>query len=246
MTERLILSSRLTILKTKLNRHFFPCRIEIFELIYPHNPIEFVRMVLKKEITDQIKDLLQKNPQGLRIKEIVESVKINRNTAGRYLENLLISGQVELRRFGMAKIYRISQRVPLSAILSISSESVIQLDSFLRIIFVNESFCTLVGTDSKNLVGKNIEYSPVALVFDELFIEFLEKIGRELLVLNGPGRLHSVQKILSSFAGSHRRFLMMDAREYPSFLKMLPNENKGRGRYWKVRRSSLNHEIPRI
>src|SRR4030042_3233410 len=131
--------------------------IGIFELIYPHNQIEVSRMVLKREIADQIKDLLQKNPQGLSIAEIVESIKINRNTAGRYLENLLISGHVELRRFGMAKIYRISQRVPLSAVLSISAESVVQLDSFLRIIFVNESFCMFVGTDCKNLVGKNIE-----------------------------------------------------------------------------------------
>jgi len=148
----------------------------IFELIYPRDPIEFSRMVLKREIADQIKDLLQKNPQGLSIAEIVESIKINRNTAGRYLENLLISGHVELRRFGMAKIYRISQRVPLSAVLSISAESVVQLDSFLRIIFVNESFCTFAGTDCKNLVGKNIEYTPVALVFDELFVGFIERI----------------------------------------------------------------------
>ena len=133
-------------------------------------------MGLKKEISDQIKDLLRKNPQGLSITDIVKAVNINRNTAGQYLENLLVSGQVELRRFGMAKIYRISQRVPLSAVLSISAESVIQLDSFLRIVFVNESFCSLAGTDSTNLVGKNIEYTPVGLVFDELFVKFIERI----------------------------------------------------------------------
>ena len=74
-------------------------------------------MVLKKEISDQIKDLLQKNPQGLKITDIVKVIRINRNTAGRYLENLLVSGQVEMRHLGMAKIYKISQRVPLSAVL---------------------------------------------------------------------------------------------------------------------------------
>ncbi len=133
-------------------------------------------MVLKKEVSDQIKDLLYKNPQGLKITDIVKDVRINRNTAGRYLENLLVSGQVEMRRLGMAKIYKISQRVPLSAVLSISSEFVIQLDSFLRIIFVNEPFCALAGTDSKNLIGKNIEFTPVPLMFDELFVEFKERI----------------------------------------------------------------------
>ena len=85
-------------------------------------------MVLKKEISDQIKDLLQKNPQGLKIADIVKEIRINRNTAGRYLENLLVSGQVDMRHLGMAKIYKISQRVPLSAVLSISSELVVQLD----------------------------------------------------------------------------------------------------------------------
>jgi PAS domain S-box-containing protein len=133
-------------------------------------------MVLKKEISDQIKDLLQKNPQGLKITEIVKQISINRNTAGRYLENLLVSGQVEMRRRGMAKIYKISQRVPLSAMLSISSEMVIQLDSFLRITFANEAFCALAGTDSKNLLGKNIEFTPVPLIFDELFVGFIERI----------------------------------------------------------------------
>jgi len=133
-------------------------------------------MVLKKEIFDQIKELLQKNPQGLKITDIVKVIQINRNTAGRYLETLLVSGQVEMRRLGMAKIYKISQRVPISAVLSISSELVVQLDSHLRIVFANEPFCMLVGTDSKNLAGKNIEYTPVALVFDELFMGFIERI----------------------------------------------------------------------
>jgi PAS domain S-box-containing protein len=133
-------------------------------------------MALKKEITGKIKALLEKNPQGMSITDIVRSADINRNTAGRYLENLLVSGQVEMRRFGMTKIYKISQRVPLSAVLSISSELVVQLDGFLRIVFVNEPFCSFLGTDSKNLVGKNIEYTPVALILDELFVGFIERI----------------------------------------------------------------------
>jgi PAS domain S-box-containing protein len=134
-------------------------------------------MALSKEITAQIKDILRKNPQGLSITDIVKIVNINRNTAGRYLENLLVLGQVEMRHFGMAKIYALSQRVPLSAILSISSELVIQLDSSLRIIFANEPFLKFVGADNKILLGKNIEYTPVALIFDESITGFIEKIS---------------------------------------------------------------------
>ncbi|TFG90375.1 MAG: PAS domain S-box protein [Candidatus Atribacteria bacterium] len=133
-------------------------------------------MLLKKTVTSLIKDLLQKNPAGLSITDIVKEVNINRNTAGRYLETLLVSGQVEMRRLGMAKIYVLSQRVPLSAVLSISTELVVQLDSGLRIVFANEPFLKLIGTDSKSLLGKNIEYTPVALLFEDFFTEFIENL----------------------------------------------------------------------
>lgn len=137
-------------------------------------------MVLRNEITSLIKDILKKNPQGLSITEIVRTTGINRNTAGRYLENLLVSGQVEMRRFGMAKIYMVSQRVPLSAVLSISSELVLQLDNNLRIVFINEPFLDLLGTEEKLILGKNIEYTPVNPVFDESFPRLLEKIQEGL------------------------------------------------------------------
>jgi PAS domain S-box-containing protein len=163
-------------------------------LIYPDNPIEFSRMVLKKEITFQIKDILKKNPQGLSITEIVKAVGINRNTAGRYLETLLVSGQVEMRRFGMAKIYMLSQRVPLTAVLSISSELVIQLDSHLRIIFTNEPFLDLIGIDEKDILGKNIEYTPVALVFDELFVKFIERIKEGVAGIEWSGEIELPSK----------------------------------------------------
>jgi PAS domain S-box-containing protein len=133
-------------------------------------------MVLIKDITAKIKDVLNKNPQGMTIIEIAGKTGINRNTVGRYLENLLISGQVEMRRFGMKKIYALSQRLALSTILSISSELIVQLDSSLRIIYANEPFLELVGTDNNSLLGKNIEYTPVAMVFDELFTGFIENI----------------------------------------------------------------------
>lgn len=86
-------------------------------------------MVLRLQTSAQIKEVLKKNPQGLSITDIVREVHVNRNTVGRYLEKLLISGQVEMRHFGMAKIYALANRVPVSAVLSISSELILQLDN---------------------------------------------------------------------------------------------------------------------
>ena len=97
-------------------------------------------MVLIKDITSKIKDILNKNPQGMTITQIARiKTRINRNTVGRYLENLLVSGQVEMHRFGMKKIYALSQRVALFQDSSISSELVVQMDSSLRRLFMQTS-----------------------------------------------------------------------------------------------------------
>ncbi|MCX6682897.1 MAG: PAS domain S-box protein [Methanoregula sp.] len=126
-------------------------------------------MALKREITAKIKELLRERPQGLSITEIVRIININRNTAGRYLENLMVSGQVEMRHFGMAKIYRLAQRVPLSAMLSISSELIMLLDGSLRVLYANEPLLKFLETTQNDLYGKNIEYTPCVSVFDDAF-----------------------------------------------------------------------------
>lgn len=135
-------------------------------------------MVLHDLIAVKIKDVLKKNPQGMNITQMFRVMDINRNTLSRYLETLLVSGQVEMRRLGMGKIYTLSERVPLSEVLSISSELVIQLDKSLRITFANEPFLHLIGTERKHLIRKNIEYTPVALVFDASFPLFMENIRK--------------------------------------------------------------------
>ncbi len=133
-------------------------------------------MPLSSEITAQIKDILKENPQGLSITDLVKSVGINRNTPGRYLDNLLVSGEVEMRPFGMSKIYTLSQRIPASSVLSISSEFVLQLDGNLRIIFANDPFLRFLGVSSQHLLGKNIEYTRVALDFEDVFPDFLTRL----------------------------------------------------------------------
>jgi len=133
-------------------------------------------MALSREITAQIKDLLEKNPQGLSITDIVKSISINRNTAGRYLESLLVSGQVEMRHFGMAKIYSLSERLPLSSVLSISSECVMQLDSSLRIIYINAPLERLLGVANKEILGKNIEYTVIPRILDDAYPRVVSRL----------------------------------------------------------------------
>jgi len=105
-----------------------------------------------------IRDLLKKNPNGMSVTDISKALKKNKNTIGRYLDILLISGQVDMRTYGMAKVYSLSQRVPLSAMLSYSKELIMVLDNESRIIDVNENFLKLLQLSREETVGKNITY----------------------------------------------------------------------------------------
>ena len=116
-----------------------------------------------------IKDLLKKNPGGMSVTDISNALNKNKNTIGRYLDILLISGHVDMRTYGMAKVFTLSQRVPLSAMLSYSKELIMVLDKESRIIDVNDNFLMLLGLSRKDTLGKNITYlSPPAVDVHEL------------------------------------------------------------------------------
>lgn len=151
-------------------------------------------MALKRETTAKIRELLGQNPKGLSITQIVRKIEINRNTAGRYLENLMLSGQVEMRQYGMAKIYRLAERVPLSAMLSISSELIMLLDNSQRIIYANEPMLRLLDTTQMELYGKNIEFTPCVTVFNDTFDSLKKHIKTGLTGREWRGELSLAQK----------------------------------------------------
>jgi len=116
-----------------------------------------------------IKDLLKKNPEGMSVTDISKALNKNKNTIGRYLDILLISGQVDMRTYGMAKVFTLSQRVPLSALLSYSKELIMVLDNESRIIDVNDNFLSLLNLSRQDTLGKNITYlSPPDIDVHEL------------------------------------------------------------------------------
>ncbi|MFW9803936.1 MAG: PAS domain S-box protein [Candidatus Thorarchaeota archaeon] len=109
-----------------------------------------------RELHERIHEFLKKNPKGMTITELASSVDLNRNSMARYLDVLQVSGQVEMRRVGSAKMYFLSQRVPLEAMLNISDDGILSYDGNLTIITVNDSFARLVGLDQDELLGYNL------------------------------------------------------------------------------------------
>jgi PAS domain S-box-containing protein len=111
----------------------------------------------KHEIS-RIKDLLKEHLEGMSVTDISKALNKNKNTIGRYLDILLISGQVDMRTFGMAKVFTLSRRVPLSAMLSYSKELIMVLDKESRIIDINDNFLKLLQLSREETLGKNISY----------------------------------------------------------------------------------------
>ena len=118
-------------------------------------------MILDQEKITRIKKLLKARPKGLTISDISHNLKINRNSVAKYLEILLITGQVEMRMYGNAKVYYLSHRVPISSMLKFANELILVLDSDFRIVETNENFLSYFGAKKEDIVGSPISSSPM-------------------------------------------------------------------------------------
>ena len=111
------------------------------------------------ELTGDFSDiltLLKDNPRGMSVTEIADAAHINRNTIARYMDNLLMAGRVEMRMFGKAKVFFLSKRVPVSAMLNLSSEMVLLTDADLNVIQANEAVFSFLSCSEDELVGHPI------------------------------------------------------------------------------------------
>lgn len=137
----------------------------------------------KQELA-RIRDVLKKNLSGMSVTDIARALKKNKNTIGRYLDIMLISGQVNMKTFGMAKVFTLSQRVPLSAMLSFSNELILVLDNDHRITEINDNFLSLLDMERSEVVGKQIDYiSPRDVDIHELLETLIQESEKPVSVV---------------------------------------------------------------
>jgi PAS domain S-box-containing protein len=105
---------------------------------------------------DRIKKLLSENPKGLSIQDLSSRLQISRNAMAKYMDILLISGQVERQTYGPAKVYYLSQRVPLSTMADMSSDMMMTFNRDLRVVQANEGMLSLLGAEREEVFGRNI------------------------------------------------------------------------------------------
>lgn len=112
---------------------------------------------MKQEKLSEITKVLRDNPRGMTVTQISKEISLNRNSVSKYLEVLLISGHVEMRSYGPAKVFFLSQRVPMSAMLDFSSDYILILDRDLKAIQINDNFLKLVGIEREAILGQRID-----------------------------------------------------------------------------------------
>jgi len=112
----------------------------------------------------KIKNFLRGSTKGYTVTEISHAIDINRNSVAKYLDVLCISGAVELKVIGSAKIYSLTKRIPISSILSLSSDFIFVLDDDFVIQYVNERVLDFEKKSSEDIVGKPVGQAGLLLL----------------------------------------------------------------------------------
>jgi len=140
--------------------------------------------------------LLRAHRQGLTITEIAKKLNLNRNSTAKYLDMLLISGEVALNAYGPAKVYTVSHRMPVSAVLRFSADIIIMIDQELHILDVNDNALAILELSRNDLISKQVDEinSPLLsrLSVPESFKEILTtgEVQREFVVTRQDGDHH--------------------------------------------------------
>jgi PAS domain S-box-containing protein len=100
--------------------------------------------------------LLNGAQKGLTIEEISKNLNLSRITTTKYLNSLLVSGQVNMRKIGPAKSYTLSTRLTFDQIIGQSSDLILVLDETYTVRNVNDSFLRTFGITKDRIENQYI------------------------------------------------------------------------------------------
>ena len=132
-------------------------------------------MLTRERDEDTIREILRKFPKGLTIEEVSKKLSLNRTTAAKYLNAFVLTGQADMRMLGSAKLFYLTERVPLTNILSLSSDMILILDRDLFIQEVNTAFLAYFRLEKEELKDKQLVQSPLAPFFSPRELTSIER-----------------------------------------------------------------------
>jgi PAS domain S-box-containing protein len=101
----------------------------------------------------RIKEILKDSPQGMSVTEIARALKKNKHSVGHYLGILQVSGHVQMRNYGKAKVFSLSSRVPLDTMFGYTGDMIIVLDQDERVVRINDPFLACVQQPRNEILG---------------------------------------------------------------------------------------------
>jgi PAS domain S-box-containing protein len=120
---------------------------------------------MDKNIPELIKEILKNNPRGLTVAEVANKIGVNGQSTGRHLDVLAAAGHVDVRTFGRSKVYYLSQRLPIMAMMNLSPNIILVLDKELRIVNMNQRFLDFTGIKRGDILNKCLEDISFPLAF---------------------------------------------------------------------------------
>jgi len=139
-------------------------------------------MIEDQETYDSILKILKLSPRGLTITDISRRIKRDRNYTSKQLEILKAEGKVQTRHMGSARVYWLSQRVPLSAFLCFTRNMILILDHDMNIVQVNEQYLKLAKVQKESLIGHNILDNGFPVVSNPEALNIICSTGKEQII----------------------------------------------------------------
>jgi PAS domain S-box-containing protein len=200
----------------------------------------------------RIRTILKDNPRGITIEDIAKKLPLNRTSTAKYLNTLQISGQAEMRSFGRAKVYTISQRVPFSQMLNLSSDLLLVLDQDLVIMQVNEPFIRVFGHSAEDLIGTSMGKSGLLPALSEKYLSQIrdsimgsEHISTDRLEINGQEYFFKIKltPIVFDQGGQGLAVILEDITELKKYQQHLEQQVDKRTKELTLANEQLKKEI---
>jgi PAS domain S-box-containing protein len=143
---------------------------------------------------EALKKVFGRYPDGATISALAVRTKMNRNLIAKYLQLLVSSGFLEMKSVGSARVYSISNRVPVQALIDYSSDLIVLLDTDNRITRINMPFFQQAGENQEQLTGEMIQEvtHPLLQALAQKVLpdikqhEFGKRLGITLTIQNEP------------------------------------------------------------
>ena len=138
------------------NDYFLKGGLHLLFIPYPPNENLEEGSFLDEKHCRNIIGLLKDAQKGLTIDEISKKIHMSRITTSKYLNSLFVSGQVNMRKVGPAKLFTLSTRLPADQILGQSSDPILILDESYIVRDISDSFSLTFGISKEELKNLNI------------------------------------------------------------------------------------------